>query len=148
MSSSPPLLRRIDHIGIAVNDLDQAVAFYRETYGLTVWERIDLPERHMAVAVCRIGDSMIELITPTSHEAAFARYLEEHGEGIHHIAFQVDDVEAALRTIEGRGIRLVDAHGRPGIHDTCVAFLHPKTTMRVLTELVELPDTHLEAPHG
>jgi methylmalonyl-CoA/ethylmalonyl-CoA epimerase len=90
---------------------------------------------------------MIELITPTSHEAAFARYLEEHGEGIHHIAFQVDDVEAALRTIEGRGIRLVDAHGRPGIHDTCVAFLHPKTTMRVLTELVELPDTHLEAHH-
>ena len=148
MSSSPPLLRRIDHVGIAVNDLDQAVAFYRETYGLTVWERIDLPERRMAVAVCRIGDSMIELITPTSHEAAFARYLEEHGEGIHHIAFQVDDVEAALRTIEGRGIRLVDAHGQPGIHSTCVAFLHPKATMRVLTELVELPDTHLEARHG
>ena len=142
MSSSLPLLRRIDHIGIAVNDLDQAIAFYHETYDLTGWERINLPDRHMAVAVCRIGDSMIELITPTSDQAAFARYLEEHGEGIHHIAFEVDDVEAALRTVEGRGIRLVDAHGRPGIHDTCVAFLHPKSTMRVLTELVELPDVH------
>ena len=150
MDSSLPLLRRIDHIGIAVNDLDQAIAFYRETYGLTGWERISLPERHMAVAVCAIGDSMLELITPTSPEAAFARYLKERGEGIHHIAYEVDDVETALRTVEGRGVRLVDAHGRPGIHHTCVAFLHPKTTMRVLTELVELPDVHQprEASHA
>jgi methylmalonyl-CoA/ethylmalonyl-CoA epimerase len=132
------MLRRIDHIGLAVRDLDAAIDFYRETYGIGEWERISLPERHMAVAVCRVGDSMLELITPTSDAAAFARYLHEKGEGIHHIAYEVDDVEAALRTLDGRGIRLVDAHGRPGIHGSCVAFLHPKATMGVLTELVEL----------
>jgi len=133
-----PILRRIDHIGIAVRDLEAAITFYRDTYGITEWERIVLPERHMAVAICHIGDSMLELITPTSEDAAFARYLHEKGEGVHHIAYEVDDVEVALRTVEGRGIRLVDAHGRPGIHDTCVAFLHPKATMGVLTEFVEL----------
>lgn len=133
-----PMLRRIDHIGIAVHDLEAAIAFYRDTYEVTDWERIALPERHMAVAICHIGDSMLELITPTSEDAAFARYLHEKGEGVHHIAYEVDDVEVALRTVEGRGIRLVDGHGRPGIHATCVAFLHPKATMGVLTEFVEL----------
>lgn len=134
----PPLLRRVDHIGIAVHDLDAAVAFYRDNFGILDWERISLPERHMMVAVCRVGECSLELIAPTSGEAAFARFLNERGEGVHHIAYEVDDVEAALRTVEGRGIRLVDAHGRPGIHDTCVAFLHPKATMGVLTELVQL----------
>lgn len=132
-----PILRRIDHIAIAVDDLERAIAFYHDTYGIVEWERIELPERHMSVAVCHIGDAMLELITPTSQEAAFARFLREKGEGVHHIAYEVDDVESALRTVEGRGIRLVDAHGRPGIHDTCVAFLHPKTTMGVLTEFVQ-----------
>ena len=131
------MLRRIDHIGLAVQDLDTAIDFYRETYGITEWERISLPDRHMAVAVCRIGDSMLELIAPTSDAAAFARYLHDKGEGIHHIAYEVDNVEAALRTLDNRGVRLVDAHGRPGIHGSCVAFLHPKATMGVLTELVE-----------
>jgi methylmalonyl-CoA/ethylmalonyl-CoA epimerase len=137
MNEMLPLLRRVDHIGIAVHNLDAAVAFYHATYGLAEWERIELQERQMAVAVCRLGDCKLELIAPTSEQADFARFLHEQGEGIHHIAFEVDDVEAALRTVEGRGIRLVDAHGRPGIHDTCVAFLHPKATMGVLTELVE-----------
>ncbi len=145
-----PLLRRIDHIGIAVNDLDAAVAFYRDTYGVVDWERIELPERHMSVALCRVGDSMLELIAPTSAEAAFARFLRERGEGVHHIAYEVADVESALRDVERRGVRLVDAHGKPGIHDSCVAFLHPKATMGVLTELVQLPEGHeaAEAPRG
>ncbi len=138
MEDALPLLRRIDHIGIAVHNLDRAIAFYRDTYGITKWERIALPERHMAVAVCHVGDAKLELITPTSDEAAFARFLREKGEGVHHIAYEVADVETALRTVEGRGVRLVDAHGHPGIHDTCVAFLHPRSTMGVLTELVEL----------
>ncbi len=133
------VLKRIDHIGIAVKDLEQATAFYGATYGITTWERIELPERHMAVAVTKVGDTLLELITPTAPEAAFAKYLAEHGEGVHHIAYEVDDLEASLRTLEGRSIRLVDAHGRPGIHHTCVAFLHPKATMGVLTELVQLP---------
>ena len=133
------LLRRIDHIGIAVHDLDAAIEFYRNTYGIEDWERIARPEQHMVLAVCHVGDSMLELIAPTSGEAAFARFLGERGEGIHHIAYEVDDIERALHGLGRRGIRLVDRQGRPSIHDTCVAFLHPKSTMGVLTELVEHP---------
>ena len=136
------LLRRIDHIGIAVHDLDAAVAFYRDVYGVDVWERIDIPERHMAVAVCQIGDSKLELIMPTSEEASFVAFLRERGQGVHHIAYEVDSLEHALQTVAGEGVRLVDAHGRPGIHDSCVAFLHPRSTMGVLTELVEFPGVH------
>jgi methylmalonyl-CoA/ethylmalonyl-CoA epimerase len=133
------MLKRVDHIGIAVHDLEQTIAFYRDTFGVEHWERITLAERHMAVAVCRIGDTMLEFIMPTSDDAAFARFLRERGEGMHHIAYEVADVDDALRTLESKGVRLVDAQGRPGIHDTCVAFLHPKSTHGVLTELVQLP---------
>ena len=76
---------------------------------------------------------------PTSDDAAFAKFLRERGEGMHHIAYEVADVDDTLRTLEGKGVRLVDAQGRPGIHDTCVAFLHPKSTHGVLTEIVQLP---------
>jgi len=142
--TKPPLLKRIDHVGIAVHDLEQAIAFYRETYGIEQWERTELPERHMVAGVCHVGDSMLELIAPTSDEAAFAGWLKERGEGLHHIAYEVDDIDTALRTVEGRGVQLVDAQGRPGIRNTCVAFLHPKATMGVLTELVELPRTDVD----
>lgn len=136
------MLKRIHHIGIAVRDLDAAIALYRDQFGVTEWERISLPERHMNVAVCRIGDTMLEFITPTSDDAAFAKYLREKGEGMHHIAYEVAEVEDALRTVERSGLRLVDEHARPGIHDTCVAFLHPKSTMGVLIELVEVSHSH------
>ncbi|HEY0602430.1 MAG TPA: methylmalonyl-CoA epimerase [Herpetosiphonaceae bacterium] len=136
------MLKRIHHIGIAVRDLDAAIALYRDQFGVTEWERISLPERHMNVAVCLIGDTMLEFITPTSDDAAFARYLREKGEGMHHIAYEVAEVEDALRTVERSGLRLVDEHARPGIHDTCVAFLHPKSTMGVLIELVEVSHSH------
>ncbi|HEX6291857.1 MAG TPA: methylmalonyl-CoA epimerase [Herpetosiphonaceae bacterium] len=135
------MLKRINHIGIAVRDLEAAIAMYRDRFGVTEWERISLPERHMNVAVCHIGDTLLEFITPTSEEAAFAKYLREKGEGIHHIAYEVAEVEPALRALEDTGVRLIDQHGRPGIHDTCAAFLHPKSTMGVLIELVELPQT-------
>ena len=133
------MLQRIDHIGIAVHDLEKTIAFYRDTFGVTEWQRLSLPERHMEVAVCRIGDALLEFITPTSEKAAFAKFLQEKGEGVHHIAYEVAEVKPALRTLEDKGVRLIDQHGRPGIHDTCVAFLHPKATMGVLTELVEHP---------
>lgn len=134
------MLKRVHHIGIAVRNLDAVIAFYRDTFDVAAWERISMPERYMEIAVCRIGETLLEFITPTSDEAAFAKFLRDHGEGMHHIAYEVETIEPALRTLEGKGIRLVDAHGRPGMHDTCVAFLHPKSTHGVLTELVELPD--------
>jgi methylmalonyl-CoA/ethylmalonyl-CoA epimerase len=131
------MLKRVDHIGIAVRDLDATIAFYRDNFGVTEWERLELPERHMAIAVCRVGVTLLEFITPTSEQAAFAKFLDERGEGMHHIAYEVDELDNALQTLAGKGIRLIDAQGRPGIHDTCVAFLHPKATHGVLTELVE-----------
>ena len=140
------LLRRIDHIGIAVHDLDAAVALYRDVYGVEQWERIDLPERHMSIAVCTIGDSKLELIMPTSDQAAFAKFLRERGPGVHHIAYEVDELDSALRTVEGHGVRLIDTEGRPGIHDSCVAFLHPRSTQGVLTELVAFPNAYSFVP--
>ena len=131
------MLTRVHHIGIAVHDLDSAIEHYRDTFEITEWERLDLPERHMQIALCHVGETLIELITPTSPEAAFAKFLNERGEGMHHIAYEVAALEPSLRTLEGRGIRLIDAHGRPGMQDTCVAFVHPKSMLGVLIELVE-----------
>jgi len=131
------MLERVHHIGIAVADLDATVELYRAAFGIHEWERVELPERHMEVAVCRVGDTLIELMMPTSEQAAFATFLRERGEGLHHLAFQVSELEPALRTLQDRGIRLIDAHGRPGLHDSCVAFIHPKALHGVLAELVQ-----------
>lgn len=131
------LFTAIDHIGIAVTDIDAAVAFYSTVFGVTEWERIDMPERAMRVAVARYGDSAVELIAPTSPEAAFAKYLAEKGPGMHHIAYRVDDITRALATLSAQGIRLVDEQPRPGLHGTLVAFVHPKATMGTLIELVQ-----------
>jgi methylmalonyl-CoA/ethylmalonyl-CoA epimerase len=132
------LFSQIDHIGFAVRDIDQAVAFYRDTFGLTEWERISMPDRHMEVAAAKLGGVLLELIAPTSAEAAFTKYLDEKGPGVHHIAYRVDDIEAALATLSEQGVRLIDKTPRPGIHDTLIAFLHPKNgDQGVLMELVQ-----------
>lgn len=133
----PPLLRKLHHVGIAVHDLDATIDLYRHTFGVSDWERISLPERHMAIAVCHVGDTLLEFITPTSDQATFATFLRERGDGMHHVAYQVEDVEQALRQLEADGMRLIDRAARPGIHNTLVAFLHPKATGGVLIELVE-----------
>ncbi len=133
----PPLLTKLHHLGIAVRDLDPVMNLYTSMFGVQEWERISLPERHMQVAVCRIGDTLLEFITPTSDEAAFAPFLRERGDGMHHVAYQVENIEQALQQLEACGMRLIDRHARPGIHNTQVAFLHPKATAGVLIELVE-----------
>lgn len=132
------MFTQVDHIGFAVHNLDDAVAFYSQAFGLREWDRINLPDRHMAVAVARLGDTLLELIAPTSEEAAFAKFLREKGPGIHHIAYRVDDILAALAELQSRGVPLVDREPRPGIHHTLVAFVHPKAGGQgVLTELVQ-----------
>ncbi len=127
----------IDHIGLAVNDIAEAITLYRTQFGIHDWDIIELPERHMRVAVTYIGASMVELIAPTSDDAAFAKYLREKGPGMHHIAYQVSDIEAALAQLRAQGMRLVDETPRPGLHNTLVAFVHPKATMGTLIELVQ-----------
>jgi methylmalonyl-CoA/ethylmalonyl-CoA epimerase len=133
----------VDHIGFAVKDVEEAIAFYTQAFGLTEWERISLPDRHMAVGVARLGDTLLELIAPTSEEAAFAKFLREKGPGIHHIAYRVDDINAALAELKERGVPLIDKEPRPGIHGTLIAFVHPKAGGQgVLAELVQHPSHH------
>jgi len=131
------MFETIDHIGLAVTDIAEAVTFYQSQFGVQEWEIIELPERHMRVAVTIIGTSMVELIAPTAPEAAFAKYLAEKGPGMHHIAYRVADITAALATLKAQGLRLVDEVPRPGLHGTLVAFVHPKATMGTLIELVQ-----------
>lgn len=127
----------IDHVGMVVHDLDAAVALYTHAFDVQDWQRVTLPERHMAVAVAHVGAALVELIAPTSADAAFAQFLDARGPGMHHVAYRVDDIDAALAQAKARGIILIDEHARPGLHGTLVAFLHPKSTMGVLIELVQ-----------
>lgn len=132
------MFTQVDHIGFAVHNLDDAIAFYSQAFGLREWERIDLSDRHMAVAVARVGDTLLELIAPTSEAAAFAKFLREKGPGMHHIAYRVDDILAVLAELQSRGVPMIDREPRPGIHHTLVAFVHPKAGGQgVLTELVQ-----------
>ena len=131
------MFETIDHIGLAVTDIAEAVALYQSQFGVQEWEIIELPEHHMRVAITTIGTSMVELIAPTAPEAAFAKYLAEKGPGMHHIAYRVADITAALATLKAQGLRLVDEVPRPGLHGTLVAFVHPKATMGTLIELVQ-----------
>jgi methylmalonyl-CoA/ethylmalonyl-CoA epimerase len=127
----------VDHIGFAVRDIEEAIGFYSQQFGVAEWERIALPERHMLVAAAYVGGTLLELIAPTSDEAAFARYLSEKGPGMHHIAYRVEDIHAALAQVQARGVRVIDEQPRHGLHNTLVAFLHPKSCMGVLVELVQ-----------
>lgn len=131
------MFERVHHLGMAVADLEAAVALYTTQYGVAEWERIALPERHMMVAVAEVGGTLIELIAPTSDAAAFAKFLAERGPGLHHIAYQVPDISAALAELKALGVRLIDETPRPGMHNTLVAFVHPKATMGTLVELVQ-----------
>lgn len=130
----------VDHIGFAVRNIDDAVAFYSRTFGVSEWEHIAMPERHMAVAATHVGGMLLELIAPTSDEAAFAKYLGERGPGMHHVAYRVEDIVAALADAKARGVQLIDETPRSGLHNTLVAFLHPKSCQGVLVELVQHQD--------
>ena len=127
----------VDHIGFVVRDIDEAIAFYTRVFDVSDWERLAMPERQMSVASTRVGETLLELIAPTSEQASFAKYLQERGPGMHHVAYRVDDIAAALAEVRSRGIQLIDEVPRPGLHNTLVAFLHPKSTLGVLVELVQ-----------
>ena len=131
------MFSRVDHIGFAVSDIEQAVTFYSHAFQVTEWERIELTERHMTVAVARVGETLLEFIAPTSEEASFAKYLHDRGPGMHHIAYTVDNIAVALDELRERGVQLIDQEARPGIHNTLVAFVHPKAAQGVLVELVQ-----------
>ena len=128
---------RLDHVGVAVRSLEQALAPYRDGLGLAVQEIEEVATEQVRVAFLPAGDTRIELLEPTSAESTIARFLDRRGEGIHHLCFQVDDIEAALTRLRAAGVRLVDEVPRRGAGGCRVAFVHPKGMGGVLVELLE-----------
>jgi methylmalonyl-CoA/ethylmalonyl-CoA epimerase len=131
------MINRIEHIGIAVKDLEERIAFYRDVLGLTLEAREELPERKLRIAVFNLNGVHIELLEPTSPESNIATFIEKRGEGLHHIAFGDDDVRGTLARLSGAGVELLDHEPRPGAGGAKIAFLDPKSTFRVLMELCE-----------
>jgi methylmalonyl-CoA/ethylmalonyl-CoA epimerase len=127
----------LDHIGVAVRDLSDAVAFYRDALGLDVSEPTEVPSERVRAVFVPVGAASIELLEATAPDSAIARSIERRGEGLHHVTLAVDDLSAALAQLKARGVRMVDETPRPGAHGTRVAFVHPSSTGGVLLELKE-----------
>ena len=132
-------ISHIEHIGIAVKSLEQAIPFYENMLGLKCYNIEEVAEQKVRTAFFMAGQTKIELLESTSPEGAVAKFIEKKGEGVQHIAFAVDGVNDALRTLEGRGVQLIDKQARKGAEGLNIAFLHPKSTMGVLMELCEKP---------
>ena len=130
----------LDHIGIAVEDLDAAIDLYREKLGFEVEAVEDVPGFWVKVAFLPLGEGSVELARVTPMRAPMARFLEKKGSGFHHLCFRVDDIRAELARLEAAGVQLVDREPRKGAHGTLVASLHPKSTGGVLIELCEHKD--------
>ena len=132
-----PVLTEIDHIGIAVRDLPAALDTYREAFGAVVEDREELADEGVEVALLKVAESYIQLLTPTRDDSELAAFLEERGEGIHHVGFRVDSVADVLDVLAAQGHELVDEEPRPGSRGTLVAFVHPRSMHGTLILLVE-----------
>lgn len=131
------MTEKINHIGIAVKSLDASISLYRDVLGMNFEGTEEVAEQKVRVAFLAVGESRIELLEPTSDDSPVARFLEKNGEGTHHIAYQVEDLEATLAELKAQGVRLIDETPRRGAHNSLIAFLHPKATGGVLTELCQ-----------
>jgi len=131
------MLQALDHTAIAVVDLDASIAFYRDVLGMPCVHRETIVEQGVEAALLDVGDSHVELIAPLGPDTGVARFLEQRGPGLHHVAYRVDDIDAALASLSAAGVRLIDERPRAGIRGSRVAFLHPTATGGVLTEIVE-----------
>ncbi|MDD3705664.1 MAG: methylmalonyl-CoA epimerase [Clostridiaceae bacterium] len=131
------MVRKVDHIGIAVSNLDEAVKLYQDVLGLELHGTEVVPEQKVRVAFLPVGDTEIELLESTSPEGPIAKFIEAKGQGVQHIAFKVDSIESALEEMKIKGIRLIDEKPRYGAGGAKIAFLHPKSTNGVLIELCE-----------
>jgi methylmalonyl-CoA/ethylmalonyl-CoA epimerase len=131
------MLGRIDHVGVAVEDLDGAVQLYSERLGMPVQHRETVEEQGVEAVLLGVGESHVELLRPLGDDTAVGRFLERNGPGLHHVAYGTDDIDSALDALRAAGLRLIDEQPRTGIRNSRVAFVHPKSTGGVLTELVE-----------
>ncbi len=140
------MLERIDHIGVAVEDLDGALALYGGQLGLRLDRREVIAEQGVEAALMTLGDSHVELLAPLAPDTPVGRFLLRRGPGLHHVAYQVRDIEQALADARRAGLRAIDDRPRPGIGDTRVAFLHPDSCGGVLTEMVQVAHGEREEP--
>jgi len=129
------MIQKIDHIGVAVSDLDEALKLYRDILGLKVEKTEDFGG--MKIAFIPIGDTEFELLQPTDPNGALAKFLEKRGEGIQHIALRVDDVAKSLEELKAKGLRVIDEKPRPGAGGASIAFFHPKSTGGILLEICQ-----------
>jgi methylmalonyl-CoA epimerase len=137
MAAMTTALTEIDHIAIAVRDLEAAIAYYHDTFGCEVEHREVVERDGVEEALLRVADSFIQLLTPTRPDSTVATYLEKRGEGLHHVGYRVDDCAAALARVKAEGHRVIDDAPRPGSRGTTVAFVHPKAAFGTLIELVQ-----------
>ena len=134
----------IHHVGVAVTSIDEALHFYGDKLGLSVCDRLDLPERQLKVAFIQTANLLIELLEPTATDTPVARFLERRGPGLHHLCFGSPDIRAHLRDLRDKGVELIDAEPRPGAHGE-VAFLQPAAALGVLIELIQPTETKASA---
>lgn len=133
---------RIDHVGIAVENLDEAVAMYRDRLGMGEQHRETVEEQGVDAVLLEVGEGHVELISPLTPGTDVGRFLERNGPGLHHVAYQTEDIDARLGELRDQGVRLLDDEPRTGIRGSRVAFVHPKSTGGVLTEIVEPAEGH------
>ena len=133
---------RIDHIGVAVEDIDAAIELYRDSFEMELAHRETVESQGVEAVLLDVGDGHVELLAPLGPDTPVGKYLAKNGAGLHHVAYAVDDIDAALEKIAAAGIQLIDSEPRVGIRDSRVAFLHPRSTGGVLTEIVEPAGGH------
>jgi len=130
-------IRRVDHLAIVVEDLDRALAFWRDALGLPLAKTETLPEQQAEIAFLPLGGSQVELVRPTDSESGTARFLAKRGPGLHHVSFEVADLPAMLLQLKARGVRLINEQPVPGAGGSQVTFVHPESTGGVLVELCQ-----------
>ena len=133
---------RIDHIGVAVDDIDEAVMLYRDRLGMREQHRETVEEQGVDAVLLEVGEGHVELLSPLAADTAVGKFLERNGPGLHHVAYQTDDIDSTLESVRAAGLRLIDEQPRIGIRGSRVAFVHPKSTGGVLTELVQPVEGH------
>jgi methylmalonyl-CoA/ethylmalonyl-CoA epimerase len=132
-----PVLRRIDHVGVAVEDLDEAIELYTKRLGMPLQHRETVEEQGVEAVLVGVGGSHVELLRPLAPDTAVGRFLQRNGPGLHHVAYGTDDIASAIDDLRKAGLQLIDERPRTGIRNSRVAFVHPRSTGGVLTELVE-----------
>ena len=136
-------ISHIEHIGIAVKDLENAINLLESSFRLKCYAIEEVPEQKVKTAFFKVGETKLELLEATSSDSPVAKFIEKKGEGVHHIAFNVDDVKTALNFAEEQGLKLIDKEPRSGAENLDIAFLHPKSTLGILIELCSQPKTNL-----